>query len=52
VGVIENGQPVSYEQMTQRMRNEILSLNASFSINAATDRYELAQLPPTPERWC
>jgi Zn-dependent M16 (insulinase) family peptidase len=41
VGVIENGQPVSYEQMTQRMRNEILSLNASFSVNAATDRYEL-----------
>jgi Zn-dependent M16 (insulinase) family peptidase len=41
VGVIENGKPVSYEQMTQRMRNEILSLNASFSTNAATDRYEL-----------
>jgi hypothetical protein len=41
VGVIENGQPVSYERMTQRMRNEILSLNATFSTNATTDRYEL-----------
>ncbi|HXB70828.1 MAG TPA: hypothetical protein VNY05_21520 [Candidatus Acidoferrales bacterium] len=41
VGVIENGNPVSYEQMTQRMRNEILSLNATFSTNATTDRYEL-----------
>jgi Zn-dependent M16 (insulinase) family peptidase len=41
VGVIENGKPVSYEQMTQRMRNEILSLNAAFSTNANTDRYEL-----------
>jgi Zn-dependent M16 (insulinase) family peptidase len=41
VGVIENGQPVSYEQMSQRLRNEILSLNASFSVNATTDRYEL-----------
>jgi len=41
VGVIENGKPVSYEEMTERLRNEILSLNASFSLNPATDRYEL-----------
>ncbi|MGD0049218.1 MAG: hypothetical protein ABSE42_19645 [Bryobacteraceae bacterium] len=41
VGVIENGKPVSYEEMTQRLRNEILSLDAGFSVNAATDRYEL-----------
>jgi len=36
VGVIENGKPVSYEEMTERLRNEILSLNASFSLNPAT----------------
>ena len=41
VGAIENGKPVSYEEMTQRLRNEILSLDAGFSVNAATDRYEL-----------
>lgn len=41
VGVIENGKPVSYEQMTQRMRNEILNLNATFSTNTDTNRYEL-----------
>jgi Zn-dependent M16 (insulinase) family peptidase len=41
VGVIENGKPVSYEQMTERLRNEILDLNASFSTNAATGRNEL-----------
>jgi Zn-dependent M16 (insulinase) family peptidase len=41
VGVIENGKPVSFEEMTQRMRNEILGLNASFRSNTATDRYEL-----------
>jgi Zn-dependent M16 (insulinase) family peptidase len=41
VGVIENGKPVSYEEMTQRLRNEILSLSAGFSVNAATNRFEL-----------
>src|SRR5208283_3197609 len=41
VGVIENGKPVSYEEMTQRLRNEILSLEAGFSVNTATGRYEL-----------
>jgi Zn-dependent M16 (insulinase) family peptidase len=41
VGVIENGKLVSYEEMSQRLRNEILSLNASFSTNSVTDRYEL-----------
>ena len=41
VGVIENGKPVSYEEMTQRLRNEILSLDAGFGVNAATNRYEL-----------
>jgi hypothetical protein len=41
VGVIENGKPVSYEEMTQRLRNEILSLDAGFSVNTTTNRYEL-----------
>ena len=40
-GVIENGKPVSYEEMSQRLRNEILSLDAGFSMNSATQRDEL-----------
>ncbi len=40
-GVIEDGKAVSYEEMSQRLRNEILSLDAGFSVNAATDRDEL-----------
>jgi len=40
-GVIENGKAISYEEMSQRLRNEILSLEAGFSVNAATDRDEL-----------
>jgi Zn-dependent M16 (insulinase) family peptidase len=40
-GVIENGKPVSYEDMQQRLRREILSLNAGFSSNSKTDRVEL-----------
>lgn len=41
VGVIENGKPVSYQDMAGRLRNEILSLDARFRINQLTDRYEL-----------
>jgi Zn-dependent M16 (insulinase) family peptidase len=41
-GVIENGKAVSYEEMSQRLRNEILSLDSGFSINTTTDRDELA----------
>jgi hypothetical protein len=41
VGVIENGKPVSYEEMSERQRNEILGLNASFSTNARTNRCEI-----------
>jgi Zn-dependent M16 (insulinase) family peptidase len=41
VGVIEDGKPVSFEKMTERLRQEVLSLNASFSVNGVTDRYEL-----------
>ena len=41
VGVIDNGKPVSFDEMTERLRNEILSLNASYSTNARTGRAEL-----------
>jgi Zn-dependent M16 (insulinase) family peptidase len=40
-GVIEDGKVVTYEEMTQRLRNEILSLDAGFSINTTTDRDEM-----------
>jgi Zn-dependent M16 (insulinase) family peptidase len=40
-GVIENGKTVSYQEMAGRLRNEILSLTAGFSINPVTGRYEL-----------
>jgi len=41
VGVIENGTPVSYEAMSERLRKEILSLNADISVNPKTRRVEL-----------
>lgn len=41
VGVIENGKAVSFDEMTERQRNEILSLNATFSTNPRTSRAEL-----------
>ncbi|HEY0157991.1 MAG TPA: hypothetical protein VGF28_11955 [Thermoanaerobaculia bacterium] len=40
-GVIENGKPVSFEEMTERLRKEVLRLDASFSTNMRTDRIEL-----------
>jgi Zn-dependent M16 (insulinase) family peptidase len=41
VGVIENGKPVSYEEMSERLRTEILNLSANFSTNPRTDRVDL-----------
>jgi len=41
VGVIENGRPVSYEEMSERVKKEILSLNADFGANPKTGRVEL-----------
>jgi Zn-dependent M16 (insulinase) family peptidase len=41
VGVIENGTPVSFELMSERLRNEILGLSSYFSTNARTGRVEL-----------
>jgi hypothetical protein len=39
--VIENGKPVSYDEMSERLRKEILSLDANYSTNARTNRVEL-----------
>jgi Zn-dependent M16 (insulinase) family peptidase len=41
VGVIKDGKPVSFEEMSEMLRKEILALNAYFSTNFATDRAEL-----------
>lgn len=41
VGVVENGKPVSYELMSERLRNEILGLSADYSVNFRTGRAEL-----------
>jgi Zn-dependent M16 (insulinase) family peptidase len=41
VGVIENGKPVTFEQMSERLRNEVLRLDAQYSTNPRTDRVEL-----------
>lgn len=41
VGVIDDGKPVSYEEMSERLRKEILSLDANYSTNPRTDRVEL-----------
>ncbi|HKR00064.1 MAG TPA: hypothetical protein VJT09_05295 [Pyrinomonadaceae bacterium] len=41
VGVIKDGKPVSYEEMSEMLRKEILALNAYFSTNFSTDRAEL-----------
>jgi len=41
VGVIDNGRPVSFEEMSERLRREILALTASFSANSRTGRVEL-----------
>lgn len=41
VGVIENGKPISFDEMSERLRNEVLRLDASFSTNPRTQRVEL-----------
>jgi Zn-dependent M16 (insulinase) family peptidase len=40
-GVIENGNPVPYPEMAERLRSEILGLNANYRVNPLTNRYEL-----------
>ncbi|HLM55937.1 MAG TPA: hypothetical protein VK422_07370 [Pyrinomonadaceae bacterium] len=41
VGVIKDGRPVSFEEMTEMQRKEILALNSYFSVNYKTSRDEL-----------
>ena len=41
VGVIENGKPVSYDEMSERLRKEILRLEANYATNPRTNRVEL-----------
>jgi Zn-dependent M16 (insulinase) family peptidase len=41
VGVIENGKPVPYEEMSERLKKEILGLSAGFAGNPSTGRAEL-----------
>ena len=40
-GVIRDGRPVSFEEMSELLRQEILALNSIFSANYKTDRVEL-----------
>jgi Zn-dependent M16 (insulinase) family peptidase len=40
-GVIENGKPVPYEEMQERLRKDVLGLNAGFSTSLRTNRVEL-----------
>ena len=41
VGVVDQGRPVPFEDMSERLRREVLSLGASFSSNQRTGRVEL-----------
>lgn len=41
VGVLDDGQVVGYDEMIERIRREILSLDAYFSVNNRTGRVEL-----------
>jgi len=40
-GVIDNGKPIPYEEMEELLRKQILSLNATFSVNVRSNRVEL-----------
>ncbi|MCM3871427.1 MAG: hypothetical protein ND895_12140 [Pyrinomonadaceae bacterium] len=41
-GVIKDGKPISFEEMSEMQRKEILALNSYFSTNFKTSRAELA----------
>jgi Zn-dependent M16 (insulinase) family peptidase len=41
-GVIKDGKPISFEEMSEMQRKEILALNSYFSTNFKTNRAELA----------
>lgn len=40
-GVIKDGKAISYDEMSEMLRREILSLNVTFSTSGVADRYEL-----------
>ncbi|MGH9900265.1 MAG: hypothetical protein ACRD68_00320, partial [Pyrinomonadaceae bacterium] len=40
-GVVKDGKAISYEEMSERLRKEILSLSASYSTNFRTSRAEM-----------
>ncbi|MEE9441077.1 MAG: insulinase family protein [candidate division Zixibacteria bacterium] len=41
IGVIKDGESISYESLTDKLKNEVLSLNGSFSSNPISGRVEL-----------
>lgn len=41
VGIVRDGQPISYDQVRDQIRRDILELNAYYSTNARTERSEL-----------
>lgn len=41
VGVVRDGQPIPYEQMSEMLRKEVLSLDSYFSTNFRTSRAEI-----------
>jgi Zn-dependent M16 (insulinase) family peptidase len=41
VGVIRDGKPVSFDEMSEALKNEILELRSYFDVNHETDRCEL-----------
>jgi Zn-dependent M16 (insulinase) family peptidase len=41
VGVIKDGKAITYEEVSELWKKEILSLNSSFSVNNRTERVEL-----------
>src|SRR5262249_51532860 len=41
VGVVEDGKALSYEEMSERLRREVLSLETGISTNVRTGRVEL-----------
>lgn len=41
VGVVKDGKPIPFEQMSEMLRKEVLSLNSYFSTNFSTNRAEL-----------
>jgi Zn-dependent M16 (insulinase) family peptidase len=40
-GIVKDGKPLSFEEMSELLRKEILNLNLSFTGNFKTNRYEL-----------